>query len=196
MASQPQQYPAIVGDSPVIRSGEWRDLPGIADYFAGLVDDILIERVVWAEAGAADQMGGLAAAEPGHIWYRFWLWRDDQLVERYYDAEGVLLGTQIDICSPMVIEESQWQVDDLVLDIWISPEGRVNVTNEASFDQAVADGLLTPDQEDYAEQHVRRLTGAIAQRRFPPAIVRNWQVDITRIRSLLGQQESIEDGAL
>ena len=37
------------------------------------------------------------------------------------------------------------------------------------------------------EEHVRRLTGAIAQRRFPPAMVRNWQVDLRRIQEALAK---------
>jgi hypothetical protein len=31
------------------------------------------------------------------------------------------------------------------------------------------------------------LTGAISQRRFPPAMVRNWQVDLRRIQEALAK---------
>ena len=44
---------------------------------------------------------------------------------------------------------------------------------------------LTEEEARWAEEHVRRLTGAIAQRCFPPAMVRNWQVDLRRIEEAL-----------
>lgn len=169
-----------------IRSGEWQSLPGVADYLAGLIDDVLIERAIWA-APPEVTGNGRAPAGRGHIWYRFWLWRDDQVVERYFDAEAKPLGTQVDLCMPVQIGEREWTARDLLLDIWISPEGRVTVSNEAAFEAAVSDGQLTEEEARWAEEHVRRLTGAIAQHRFPPAMVRNWQVDLRRIREALAK---------
>jgi predicted RNA-binding protein associated with RNAse of E/G family len=171
----------------VIRSGEWQDMPGVVDYLAGLIDDVLIERAIWSRAANEAAASGRAQAGPGHIWYRFWLWRDDQVVERYFDAQGNALGTQVDVCMPVQINEREWTARDLLLDIWISPQGRVTVGNEAAFDAAVSSGDLSPDEAGWAEEHVRRLTGAIAQRRFPPAMVRNWQVDLRRIQEVLAK---------
>ena len=167
-----------------IRSGEWQSLPGVADYLAGLIDDVLIERAIWG-VPTAMAGNGRAPAGTGHIWYRFWLWRDDQVVERYFDAQGQALGTQVDLCMPLQVGEREWTARDLLLDIWISPEGRVTVSNEAAFEAAVSNGQLTDDEARWAEEHVRRLTAAIAQRRFPPAMVRNWQVDLRRIQEAL-----------
>ena len=108
-----------------IRSGEWQGLPGVADYLAGLIDDVLIERVGWSQAGRGDGgHGGRVLTGPGHIWYRFWLWRDDQVVERYFDAQGQALGTQVDLCMPLQVGEREWTARDLLLDIWISPQGQ------------------------------------------------------------------------
>lgn len=171
-----------------IRSGEWQGLPGVADYLAGLIDDVLIERAVWSQAAAkTSAAGGRVLAGPGHIWYRFWLWRDDQVVERYFDARGQALGTQVDLCMPLQISEREWTARDLLLDIWISPQGQVTVSNEVAFEAAVGDGQLSEEEAHWAEEHVRRLTGAIAQRRFPPAMVRNWQVDLRRIEEALAK---------
>jgi len=170
-----------------IRSGEWQTLPGVASYLAGLIDDVLIERAIWAEPAEAVSAGGRALAGPGHIWYRFWLWRDDQVVERYFDAEGQALGIQVDLCMPIQIGESEWTARDLLLNIWISPQGQVTVSNEAAFEAAVSNGQLTEEEASWAEEHVRRLTGAISQRRFPPAMVRNWQVDLRRIEEALAR---------
>ncbi|MEZ4767112.1 MAG: DUF402 domain-containing protein [Caldilineales bacterium] len=177
----------------IIESGNWQHLPGVADYFAGLVDDVLIERVIWGDGWSAAQRGGQQLIGYGFIWYRYWIWRDDQLVERYYDKDGVLLGTRIDVCTPMEIEERHWRTRDMLLDIWITPEGRVTVTNEAAFDAAVDAGEITAEEAEWAEAHVRRLTGAIAQNRFPPAMVRNWQVDIRRIEDVLARAREAQE---
>jgi predicted RNA-binding protein associated with RNAse of E/G family len=169
-----------------IRSGEWQNLPGVADYLAGLIDDVLIERAIWG--GPPEAAGnGRAPAGRGHIWYRFWLWRDDQVVERYFDAQGQALGTQVDLCMPLQASGPQWTARDLLLDIWISPQGQVTVSNEAVFEAAVSGGQISPEEARWAEEHVRRLTGAIAQRRFPPPMVRNWQVDLRRIQEALAK---------
>ncbi|MCB9130728.1 MAG: DUF402 domain-containing protein [Anaerolineales bacterium] len=177
----------------LIESGDWQAQPGVADYFAGLVDDVLIERVIWGDGWDTLERTGRQLAGYGFIWYRFWVWRDDQLVERYYDRGGTLLGTQIDLCTPMEIEERQWRTHDLVLDIWIAPDGRVTVTNEAAFEAAVVQGELSREEADWAEAHVRRLTAAIAQGRFPPAMVRNWQVDIKRIEGVLERARQVRE---
>jgi predicted RNA-binding protein associated with RNAse of E/G family len=170
-----------------IHSGEWQDLPGVASYLAGLIDDVLIERAIWAAPAEAVSASGRALAGPGHIWYRFWLWRDDQVVERYFDAQGQPLGTQVDLCMPLQVGETEWTARDLLLNIWISPQGQVTVSNEAAFEAAVRNGQLTEEEASWAEEHVRRLTGAISQRRFPPAMVRNWQVDLRRIQEALAK---------
>ena len=170
---------------PDIRSGEWRSLAGARHYLAGLLDDLLIERVIWGDGAETAAAGGSLPARPGQVWYRFWLWRDDQVVERYFDAAGQPLGTQIDVCMPIRVAEEGWAARDLLLDIWIAPDGRVTVRREAEFEAAAAAGLFSQDEITWAEEHVRRLTTAIAQRRFPPAMVRNWQVDLQRIEETL-----------
>jgi predicted RNA-binding protein associated with RNAse of E/G family len=169
----------------LIRSGEWGTALDVAHYSMGLIDSLLIERAIWGSAPERSHAAPGLVASPGDIWYRFWLWRDDQIVEKYFDAQGQLLGTQVDLCMPMVVGEREWTTSDLLLDIWIAPDGRVTVRNEAAFEAAVADGLLSVEEARWAEEHVRRLTAAIAQHRFPPPIVRNWQVDLRRIQDAL-----------
>jgi hypothetical protein len=166
----------------LIRSGEWAGRPAAAGYRCGLVGDILVERVIWDESTAPARPGAGMAAAPGQIWFRFWLLREQQIVEKYFDAAGRHLGTQVDVCMPLVLEEESWFTHDLLLDIFIAPDGQVTVRNEAAFEAAVAAGTLSPEEQERAEQHVRVLTAAIAQGRFPPALVRNFQPDMARIR--------------
>ena len=54
--------------------------------------------------------------------------------------------------------------------------------DEGVYEAAVKSGALSPGESERAEQQIRRLTGAIARGRFPPPLVRNWQVDMRRIQ--------------
>ena len=170
----------------LIRSGDWAEQPAVADYRFGLLGEMLVERVLWDEDTAPARVGRQVVAGPGYIWFRFWLLREQQVVEKYFDAQGRHVGTQVDVCMPFVLEEDAWSTHDLLLDIFIAADGRVTVRNEAAFERAVEEESLSPEEQEQAELKVRALTGAIAQGRFPPAIVRNFQPDMARIREEQG----------
>lgn len=170
----------------LIRSGEWEEWPTVAAYRHGLLGEMLVERMVWAEGAPRARIGRHEVAGPGYVWFRFWLLREQQIVEKYFDAEGRHVGTQVDVCMPFVLGEEAWSTHDLLLDIFIAADGRVTVRNETAFEQAVEEGALSPEEQERAEQHVRALTGAIAQGRFPPAIVRDFEPDMVRIRQEQG----------
>lgn len=177
-----------------IQRGQWAEWPGALDYRSAWLSDMLVERVIWGQPAAALQQIGQAQgkpAGPGSVWFRFWLPKDGQIVEKYFDRLGACLGIQADVCMPLVMVGEVCWTADLLLDIWINAEGRVTVRNEAAFDRAAAEGLLSADEASYAEQHLRRLTGAIAQGRFPPPLVRNWQIDLERLSETLSADEGL-----
>jgi uncharacterized protein len=164
-----------------IKSGEFGNLACVRDYRAERLGDVLVERVVWGEGAVRVQMGDTVLADPGYVWFRFWLPRFEQIVERYYSPSGVLIGTKVDVCTPLECDKSGCSTVDLLLDIWIDPEGRVTVVNEGGFEEAVRREMLSESEAERAEYHLRELTAAIARGRFPPPIVRNWQIDLRRI---------------
>lgn len=165
-----------------IVSGALGDPAFVQNYRLELLGDVLVERVVWQELPAPRTLSGEVVAESGAIWFRFWLPRYDQVVERYFLPDGTGLGTHVDVCGPLTCDERQCAADDYIMDIWIDPRGRVTVHNEDEFERAVLLGELTAEQAGRAEQHLRELTAAIARNRFPPPLVRNWQIDPTRFR--------------
>ncbi len=165
-----------------IVTGVFGDPAFVADYRFELLGDVLVERIVWRELPAPRTLFGSVVARSGAIWYRFWLPHYDQVVERYFLPDGVSLGTHIDVCGPLRCDEQGCTADDYVLDIRIDPQGRVTVHSEDEFDRAVLVGELTAEQAAQAEAHLRELTAAIARNRFPPPLVRNWQIDPTRFR--------------
>jgi predicted RNA-binding protein associated with RNAse of E/G family len=174
----------------MIESGKFGDPSTVRDYRSELLGDVYIERIIWGDLSLQQQLPGDGIAGPGFIWFRFWLLSDDQVVERYYDAQGQLVGTQIDVCGPLMCNQDGCRANDLILDIRISPDGGVTVHNEDAFEQAIHSGSLEPALIERAETHVRRLTAAIARGRFPPPLVRNWQVDASRISGALAPNPS------
>jgi predicted RNA-binding protein associated with RNAse of E/G family len=109
-----------------------------------------------------------------------------KVVERYFAVDGAPVGTQIDLCAPIVRDGAGCSAVDLILDIWIDSGGRVTIHNEDSFETAVVLGVLSGEQAEFAETHLRELTAAIARGRFPPPLVRNWQLDLSRMAAVRG----------
>lgn len=196
----PSSPPSPTGGAAPIYSGQWLAWPDVRDYRAAQLGDILAERLVWSATAGLLHRGGVTIAGPAYIWFRFWLPRDSQVVEKYFDAHGQTLGMQIDVCMPLAALPvhlrtgpfaaakeplAGWFTTNLLLDIWITADGQVTVRNEAAFEQAVRAGALSEAEAAWAEERVRTLTSAIARRRFPPALVRNWQVDLRRIQETL-----------
>jgi predicted RNA-binding protein associated with RNAse of E/G family len=50
------------------------------------------------------------------------------------------------------------------------------VHHEEKFEAAVAAGLISPVDAEHAEHQLREMTAAIAYKRFPPALVRNFAI--------------------
>jgi predicted RNA-binding protein associated with RNAse of E/G family len=177
---------------PVIRSGSFPDTEYVADYRFERLGDLFVERVVWRDDAPARRMGKAVIGGAGHLWFRFWLLAHDQVVERYFAPDGSSLGTMIDVCTPLVCQPDACSATDLLLDLWIDPSGQVTLFNEVMYDEAVRSGGVSTEQAALAEQHVRELTAAIARGRFPPPIIRNWQVESARVKPDGGQAR---DGA-
>jgi predicted RNA-binding protein associated with RNAse of E/G family len=154
--------------------------------------DALVERVIWRQLPEPRTLYGAVVADTGAVWYRFWLPQHDQIVERYYLADGTPLGIHIDVCGPIICSEAGCRAEDFILDIHIDAQGRVTVHNEEEFERSVLLGELSPVAAAQAEAHLRGLTAALARNRFPPPLVRNWQIDLSRIREAV---EEAEEGA-
>lgn len=162
-----------------IRSGELGDSAVVEGYRAEHIGEAFVERVIWGQIPAPRYLAGTIVADTGYIWYRFWLPHQRQVVERYYAPDGRLVGTQVDVCGSMTCDGGGCRAVDLMLDIWLAPDGRVTMHNEAAFEEVLSAGAC---EAESAERHVRELTAAIASGRFPPPLVRNWQVDLSRLK--------------
>lgn len=150
------------------------------DYRSEWLSDVLIERITWREEAAprpvSPEMPGPVVVKPGYIWTRFWMQRESQVVEKYFSAKGTPLGFYLPVCMPLEQHGSELAADALGLALWMDMAGRVTVLGEPAFDAAVEEGSMSPVAQELAEQRVRELTTLVAQRKFPPPLVRNFAI--------------------
>jgi predicted RNA-binding protein associated with RNAse of E/G family len=165
----------------IITNGAWQSAPHMIDYHAEWFSEMLVERATWSSTAPVLRLGeqdsgGQVIAQPGYVWFRFWLLESELMLEKYFDAAGKVVGFYVPISLPLQRRTDTLRLITLVLGLWLQPDDRVTVLREAEFDQAVIDGAITPVEAEQAELRIRELTLAVAQKRFPPAMVRNFTI--------------------
>lgn len=160
-----------------ISSGQWQVNAHLADYRAEWLGSMLVERATWLPTAPVQQIGNLAIAGPNYVWLRFWLVESDDMIEKYMDEQGRNVGYYIPICTPFQRRASQLFANQLLLALWMQLNGQLTVLGESNFERATLQGELTPVEVEHAEFRIRTLTTAIHQKRFPPAIVRNFALE-------------------
>lgn len=94
----------------------------------------------------------------------------DRFIEYYYtdrwfnifdiaSAQGVRKGWYCNIAEPAMLFEDRIEQVDLLLDVWVSPEGETLVLDEDEF---AADTTLTAQQRNEAQQALQELLQMIA----------------------------------
>ncbi len=163
-----------------IESDVWQRNPSLSDYRAEWLTDVLVERATCGTEIATQSLDvGLrpgAIVQPDAVWARFWFRREGWIVEKYFSVQGTLVGYYSPVCGTIEYHAGRLGAELYGLALWIAELGRVTVLGEESFDLAVAEGSIPPVALEQAEQRVRELTTLTAQRRFPPAFVRNFGI--------------------
>lgn len=94
----------------------------------------------WAEAGPRDL--GFVRFEPGDVFTEHY-WRDRWYsVKEVRDRDGSLKGWYCDVARPVTVEPGLIVSEDLVLDLWRSPDGSALRLDEDEFE---ASGLVEAD---------------------------------------------------
>ena len=158
----------------VLSSGDWQRNTLLRDYRAEWFSDMLVERATWNAAAPQQELGHVVVAAPDYVWCRFWTPEGNRLVEKYYDAQGAAIGIFARVGMALPHHGRGFSMLDLILGLWLTEDGRVTVQNEERFDDAVKRGDVTPVEAEQAEVLIRELTTSTAQKRFPPAFVRNF----------------------
>ncbi len=77
---------------------------------------------------------------------------------------------------------------DLCLDLWVGPDGSFQVLDRDEFDEAVDQGWIDSATAHHARETLDRLTAAVREGRWPPAIVAAH--DLRRVRALSADDDS------
>jgi len=102
-------------------------------------------------------------------------------VGRFYRPDGTFTGYYADILEPV-----RWDRDnpatlepiiDLILDLWIAPDGRHLVLDEDEFEEAIALGRISAAQADHARRVLAELVEGTQRGTFPPAVVKDYRLD-------------------
>lgn len=157
----------------MIASGDWSKDPQMSDYHAEWLSDMLVERVTWTSQVGVHRINQRIVGAPGYVWFRFWLANGEHILEKYFNGQAQPLGMYARIGMSVPHRGRGLSMLNLLLGLWITDDGRITVLNEAEFEAAVNTGVISPVEAEHAEQQIREVTMAIANRRYPPPIVRN-----------------------
>ena len=116
---------------------------------------------IWQEAGAITKVQAVAAVK------KILFYREYFAILQLLDARACSLGCYVDICTPLQKVNGIYQLTDLILDLWIFPDGRFQELDVAEFEQAVSAGRLTHEWEFTARDTFVRLKAQIPTCEFP-----------------------------
>lgn len=144
-----------------------------------LVDDRSV-KVTLATDIALEQpvmIGGTKVLEAGSaaIWFTFPdTWHDIGLFHR---ADGTFTGTYANVITPCVFETpTRWSCTDLFLDVWIDPDGGVQLLDEDELDAAEVAAWVTPEMAQLARKEATRLKKRAEALKWPPPVVLEWNL--------------------
>ncbi|MXY96115.1 MAG: DUF402 domain-containing protein [Caldilineaceae bacterium SB0670_bin_27] len=157
-------------------SGDWEHRADMTDYRAEWFNSLLVERAAWTAHAPTVELLDTVIGAPGFVWFRFWLPDLDQMVEKYFDANGTAIGLYLPVCRPLQHEDKAYNTSDLILAIWYSSDKRVFVLHEEEFEDVVREERLRSEEAERAETRIRELTAAIFREEFPPPLVRNFAI--------------------
>ncbi len=157
-------------------SGEWNENAAMTDYRAEWFNSLLVERTAWTAQAPTVELHDTIIGAPGFVWFRFWLPDLDQMVEKYFNAEGTAIGLFLPVCRPLQREDKAYHTSDLILAIWYNADKRVFVLREEEFEDCVRDQSISSQEAERAETRIRELTAAIFREEFPPPLVRNFAI--------------------
>jgi hypothetical protein len=116
-------------------------------YFCALLqsgqDDMVLRYVSKNPARLGD-----VVFESGSITYAYYKTGAGFVPWKMYDPDGNLRGYLFHICRDLRVSRDRVEYLDLLLDIWISPEGCITVLDRDELEACAAKGLV--DEEDLA----------------------------------------------
>ena len=80
-------------------------------------------------------------------------WSDrGYVVWRMFGPDGSLIGTLFHICTNVEITEQHVSYLDLIVDIWIAPDGTIRVLDQDEMEECKKEGLIGDDEAIFIEK--------------------------------------------
>lgn len=106
------------------------------------------------------------------IWFVFTgLWYD---IGKIYNLNNEWTGYYCDIMKPVKRSPDQFEIVDLFLDLWVSPDGSYEIQDEDEFENALEEGTISTQLAEKARNALDNLIGEVVSGKFPPEFVKNF----------------------
>ena len=104
------------------------------------------------------------------IWFVFTgLWYD---IGKIYNLNNEWTGYYCDIMMPVERSSDKFEIVDLFLDLWVSPNGSYEIQDEDEFATALQDGVISTELAEKARNALNDLIDKVTSGRFPPEFVK------------------------
>jgi GrpB-like predicted nucleotidyltransferase (UPF0157 family)/predicted RNA-binding protein associated with RNAse of E/G family len=89
------------------------------------------------------------------------------------DLKGKHTGYYCDVSTPpTILEDGSIEITDLFLDLWVSPDLRHRVLDQAELEEALKKGWISKLMYKKAEKELKKLIAVVKRGEFPPRPVR------------------------
>ena len=106
------------------------------------------------------------------VWFVFTgLWYD---IGKIYNLNNEWTGYYCDIMKPVKRSSDQFEIVDLFLDLWVSPDGSYEIQDEDEFENALEEGIISTQLAEKARNALDNLIGEVVSGKFPPEFVKNF----------------------
>lgn len=117
------------------------------------------------------------------VWFTFpGAWHD---IGRFHSPDGRFTGLYANILTPVERLGAEagadvWRTTDLFLDLFLAPEGGIQLLDREELDEALRRGWIDTDRASAAEREAERLVRAARSGEWPPPIVSVWTLERAR----------------
>ncbi len=106
------------------------------------------------------------------IWFVFTgLWYD---IGKIYNLKDEWTGYYCDIMKPVKRSPDQFEIVDLFLDLWVTPNGNYEIQDEDEFETALEEGIISTELAEKARHALDDLISEVVSGKFPPEFVKNF----------------------
>lgn len=114
------------------------------------------------------------------IWFVFTgLWYD---IGKIYNLNNKWTGYYCDIMMPVKRNSDQFEIVDLFLDLWVSPDGSYEIQDEDEFEDALDEGVISTELAEKARNALNDLIDDVESGKFPPSFVKEFTTPVTDLK--------------